>query len=338
MGDETIADSVVRYRLRDGWLFSRTSDGLVFHCDVRLIRVTMPPARTAAVAAFLSAVSARDQSAPPDPALSKLLERLASLGVLVSAEPGGSPQVASEWSPLAAYFEATGAEKREVLKALAGATVLVLGLGGTGAVVLQHLAGAGIGGYVLVDHDRVEASNLTRQFIYPRTAVGQLKTDAAGGYVSRQLPCARVLLHHRAITTAKDVDVVLSGSPAIHAAFICIDTPPETAFDLCADSLWSVGIPFIHGGVMPRSGFYGPLFDSARLSPPPVLFGTGAGQPKPTESCFSPYNTVIGACMAGDVLHHLAGQHHLVDYKQRTVIRWPGHVPVKVDVPSRPLR
>lgn len=297
----------------------------------------MPPTRAAEAAAFLSALRGKDEPAPTDTKLAGLLERLASLEVLRIADPGGSPRVRSELRPLAAYFDAIGADENESLDALAGATVLVLGLGGTGSVVLQHLVGAGIAGYVLVDHDRVEVSNLTRQFIYPRTAVGQAKVEAAREYVSRQLPGANVHLHHRAIMTVEDMDALLSDSPRADAAFICIDTPPEEGFGLCAAALWSAGIPFMHGGVMPRSGFYGPLFDSTRFSPVPALFTAGAGRPEPTESCFSPYNAVIGAYMAGDVLHHLSGQHHLVDYKQRTVIRWPGNVPVKIDVPRPPL-
>jgi len=62
---------------------------------------------------------------------------------------------------------------------LTSATVLVVRAGGLGCPVLQYLAAAGIGRLVLVDHDRVEESNLHRQPLYRMTDMGRLKVEAA---------------------------------------------------------------------------------------------------------------------------------------------------------------
>ena len=48
-------------------------------------------------------------------------------------------------------------------KKLGNAKVLLVGLGGIGSTVLQHLAAAGIGEIGLVDQDTVALSNLQRQ-------------------------------------------------------------------------------------------------------------------------------------------------------------------------------
>src|ERR1700692_3578740 len=62
---------------------------------------------------------------------------------------------------------------------LGAAVVVVVGPGGLGCAVLQYLAAAGVGRLIIVDHDRVEESNLHRQPIYRMGDVGLLKAEAA---------------------------------------------------------------------------------------------------------------------------------------------------------------
>ena len=62
---------------------------------------------------------------------------------------------------------------------LAGAHVVLVGLGGIGSPALQYLAGAGIGRLTLVDDGDVELSNLQRQTLYTTRDVGHAKAVAA---------------------------------------------------------------------------------------------------------------------------------------------------------------
>src|SRR3984957_6011965 len=71
---------------------------------------------------------------------------------------------------------------------LAAASVLVVGAGGLGCPVLQYLAGAGVGKLVVVDHDRVEETNLHRQPLYGMGDIGKPKAETARTVLQRFNP------------------------------------------------------------------------------------------------------------------------------------------------------
>ncbi|MCB9262245.1 MAG: ThiF family adenylyltransferase [Flavobacteriales bacterium] len=62
--------------------------------------------------------------------------------------------------------------------AIKESSVLVVGCGGLGSVVAMYLCRAGIGTLGLVDHDRVQLSNLHRQVLFNENDVGEWKVDA----------------------------------------------------------------------------------------------------------------------------------------------------------------
>lgn len=91
------------------------------------------------------------------------------------------------------------------LERLRASTVCVLGVGGVGSCVVQHLAGVGVRNYVLVDHDRVEAKNLNRQFIYTLNDVGRPKIEAAKDFIASRVTEARVLCEPAKIITIENL-------------------------------------------------------------------------------------------------------------------------------------
>src|SRR6266568_667460 len=62
---------------------------------------------------------------------------------------------------------------------LLAARVLVVGAGGLGSPILLYLAAAGIGTIGIVDHDRVDLTNLQRQIVHATNRVGDLKVASA---------------------------------------------------------------------------------------------------------------------------------------------------------------
>jgi molybdopterin/thiamine biosynthesis adenylyltransferase/rhodanese-related sulfurtransferase len=59
------------------------------------------------------------------------------------------------------------------------AKVLIVGAGGLGCPVALYLAAAGVGHLCLVDHDRVDLSNLQRQILFSVLDIGELKAKCA---------------------------------------------------------------------------------------------------------------------------------------------------------------
>ena len=156
--------------------------------------------------------------------------------------------------------------------------------------------------------------------------------ESAIRYIEQHATGVQVESINMQIQTSDDVKNLLKGIGKLEAAAICIDSPPGTSFDISATALWDAGIPFIHGGLMTESGFYGPLFSASHNTPHPAHFRIGdSNQASLLSACFAPYNTMIGAYMAAELIHHLAGAHHLVDYSTRTFVDWHGHRQVKIE-------
>ena len=60
---------------------------------------------------------------------------------------------------------------------IASAKVLIIGAGGLGTPVACYLVAGGIGNIGIMDGDKVEASNLHRQFLYHENDIGQNKAE-----------------------------------------------------------------------------------------------------------------------------------------------------------------
>lgn len=82
-----------------------------------------------------------------------------------------------------------GKEKQEILK---NAKVAVFGIGGVGSYVVEGLARAGIGNFILVDKDEVSSSNINRQIIALHSTIGKPKVEVAKERILEINPDAKV--------------------------------------------------------------------------------------------------------------------------------------------------
>lgn len=126
---------------------------------------------------------------------------------------------------------------------LLDAKVLVVGAGGLGSPVAMYLAAAGVGTLGIVDHDRVDASNLQRQILHGTPDVGRPKVASAIdrlralnpdlGYVGHDV----LLTSDNALEILRPWDVVVDGT----------DTFPSRY--LVNDAAQLLGRPLVHGSI-----------------------------------------------------------------------------------------
>jgi len=109
------------------------------------------------------------------------------------------------------------------------ARVLLVGAGGLGAPASYYLAAAGVGHLRIVDHDRVERSNLQRQIVHTDASIGELKVASAQARLQALNPTVAVEAIAEKVTVANiealmaDVDVVIDGSDNFPVRYLLND-------------------------------------------------------------------------------------------------------------------
>lgn len=135
------------------------------------------------------------------------------------------------------------------LEALRAARVGIAGAGGLGSNCAMALVRSGLRRLVLADMDRVESSNLNRQFFFPEQA-GRLKVDALAENLLRLEPGLDLELFPQELTP-DNLGVVFAGCGVVVEA---LDRPeakamllrgllPGGAFLVCASGLGGIGGP-----------------------------------------------------------------------------------------------
>lgn len=114
---------------------------------------------------------------------------------------------------------------------LAGLRVLVAGVGGVGGHVAEALARAGVGRLVLVDMDRVAASNRNRQVVALRSTEGQAKALVMAERIAdiapecQVTPVVRMVCHDWDVLLQEHaVDVVVDAIDSLNCKVSLLET------------------------------------------------------------------------------------------------------------------
>ena len=187
---------------------------------------------------------------------------------------------------------------------LLAARVLVVGLGGLGSPVAMYLAAAGVGALTLVDHDRVELSNLQRQIVHTLSSVGKTKVESAAATLRALNPDTRV----DTIAERLDVDRLAALLPRVD---LVVDGTDNFATRyLINDACFAHGVPLVSGAAIRMEGQVA-VFDPRRADSPcyRCLYPTGDDDALncAENGVAAPLVGVIGAVQAMEVLKLITG-------------------------------
>lgn len=176
-----------------------------------LIELLSTPSDVAAVAAAMAGRAEVDAEG-----WREVIAQLVDAGVVGRPVPN-----TSRYARHLLYFDMLALPAEQAQDRLRAAKVAVVGVGGIGSNVATLLTTAGVGEILLTDGDDIELSNLTRQFLYDESVIGDLKVDAAARrlrvlnseVVVRTIatPATRELFHDQ--LAGYDVVVVSADSP-----------------------------------------------------------------------------------------------------------------------------
>jgi molybdopterin-synthase adenylyltransferase len=190
----------------------------------------------------------------------------------------------------------------ETQRAIAGAELLIAGLGGLGATVAQITARAGVARLHLVDDGAVALPDLQRQSLYGECDLGRRKVLVA----RERLECIDSTLE--VVVHDLRIDAGFTLPPGIDGVADCLD---NFASRFALYRALPPGTFFVHGGVQGDQGQLLTLVKGVSRSLEEIF----AGSRQPTGSIpVTPDSVfVVAGLMANELLANLAGRAKLLD-------------------------
>ena len=114
-------------------------------------------------------------------------------------------------------------------KKIFNSKVLMIGVGGLGCPVLTYLAASGVGTLGIVDNDKIELSNLSRQTLYTTNDIGKFKVDRAKYKINKFYKKINIKKYKKKITASNiksiinNYDIVCDGTDNYETRYLIND-------------------------------------------------------------------------------------------------------------------
>ncbi|HIH2762984.1 MAG TPA: HesA/MoeB/ThiF family protein [Candidatus Azoamicus sp.] len=132
---------------------------------------------------------------------------------------------------------------------LLNSKVLCIGAGGLGSSALVYLASCGVGNIGIVDFDKVDVSNLNRQFLYNVFDCGESKVFCAKNFLEKLNNNINIFTYNERISYINFLNIMIGYDIILD----CTDSLESKFFiNECGIKL---NIPVIHGSILGFSGY-----------------------------------------------------------------------------------
>ncbi len=132
---------------------------------------------------------------------------------------------------------------------LLNSKVLCVGAGGLGSAALVYLASCGIGFLGIIDFDKVDLSNLNRQFMYNIFDLGKNKVYCAENFLRKINDTTNIFTYNERLSRDNFLDVMIGYNVILD----CTDSLESKFFvNECGIKL---NIPVIHGSILGFNGY-----------------------------------------------------------------------------------
>jgi molybdopterin/thiamine biosynthesis adenylyltransferase len=188
---------------------------------------------------------------------------------------------------------------------LLGSHILIIGAGGLGSAAAPYLAAAGVGTITLVDHDKVEPTNLQRQIMHTQNSIGKSKVESGKQFLQSINPSL-------IINTAQEKasETLLDGLlPSVDIVLDCTDN--FATRHLINAACFQHQVPLVSGSALKFDGQLS-VFDFREETSPCYACLFSPDEQFEEVSCasmgiFSPLVGIIGTMQAAQALQVLIG-------------------------------
>ncbi|MGQ7417846.1 ThiF family adenylyltransferase [Streptococcus suis] len=204
-------------------------------------------------------------------------------------------------------------------------SVLIIGVGGIGSYLSSGLASIGVGNITLIDFDKIELSNTSRQILFQEVEIGLSKLDIAKKKLSKINPQCNIETLELEIKAISDLEILSTFT--FDVVILCADQPRGEIQYIIDSYCHSNDVPFLLGGPFAQGSiFLGPFVipkktkSYSEMAPQPDFSllndGLRAVNNRSVSAIIDTDNAIAAKMMEVEIIKFLTKGHSYVESKQ----------------------